>query len=74
MTSCFTPYFWKLSGNKCIFSLEQIIQMKYNIWAILREAFCWLNENEVVVISYNHVPDKGHCELLDTVSLTLKLI
>ena len=46
-----------------------MIQMEFNIWAYPRRAFCWLNEEDVVVVSSNEFPDKGHCEILNTVSL-----
>ena len=44
-----------------------MMKMTYNIWAIEREGFCWLNENEVIVISKDS-GSNGHCVLLDTVS------
>ena len=49
------------------------MQMGFNVWPIQREAFCWLNEEKVVVLSYvistnGTVVNKGHCELLNLVS------
>ena len=44
------------------------MEMSYNLWFVHRESFCWLNDNEVVVVSYDNKRLNGHCELLDTVS------
>ena len=43
--------------------------MKYNIWAVPRQAFCWLEDSNVIVISKDKKNDNGDCELLNTVSL-----
>ena len=45
--------------------------MEQNIWATPRQAFCWLDEKNVVVVSFDNDIEKGHCELLNTVSLEL---
>ena len=44
------------------------MQMSYNIWIYPRDAFCWLNETKVIVVSYSFKSLKGHCELVDIVS------
>ena len=45
--------------------------MKYNIWAVPRQAFCWLEDSNVIVISKDKKNDNGDCELLNTVSLVV---
>ena len=45
------------------------MQMNFNIWATRGQAFCWLNENEVIVVSLDNKAEEGHCELLNMVSL-----
>ena len=52
---------------------ELVIRMKNEISLItVREAFCWLNEDKVVIMTHPiTVNDQGHCILLDTVSKIL---
>ena len=42
--------------------------MTEKIWISPRHAFCWLNDRNVIVVSFDEDYTKGHCELLDTVS------
>ena len=57
-----------------MFRHEHLLKMKYNIWTVPREAFCWLNENKVVITStkfINNEQSESHCQLLDIVSSVL---
>ena len=56
-------------GTSCTdFRQEHVMQMSYNIWAVPRQSFCWLNETKVIVVSFDYNYVNGHCELVDTVS------
>ena len=52
-----------------IFRHENVMKMSYTFWASPRESFCWLDETKFIVLSTDHVASKGHCELVDFVSL-----
>lgn len=45
--------------------------MDQKIWVTPRHAFCWLDEDNTIVVSTDRVRKEGHCELLNTVSLIL---
>ena len=42
--------------------------MQQNLWSLPREAFCWLDDKRVVVVSSDAESENGHCVLLNTVS------
>ena len=51
-----------------------MIEMRYETRSVPRVTFCWLNENDVVVKSADNYPENGHCEVLNTVSLTVLIL
>ena len=42
--------------------------MEQNIFTAPRQAFCWVDENNVIIVSKNAGNTIGHCELVNTVS------
>ena len=48
--------------------------MEQKIPCTSRCTSCWLDEKNVVVISMDSAGDKGHCELLNTVSVILSVV
>ena len=50
------------------------MKMSFNILVSPRESLNWVNDDQVVVNSLNSVWSIGHCEFIDTVSLSLENI
>ena len=46
---------------------EELVEMQERIWAVRREAFCWLDDITAVITSYDSAKRSGHCIILNTV-------
>ena len=56
------------------FRREKLLKMNQNITFWPRQAFCWLDEKNVIVVSKDNGKENGDCRLLNTVSLFLVAI